>query len=263
MQHFTDYIYLGGNPHEAKRIKYVAKIFYAVARAVRTLGEHYHFLRPRGQREPRTLLPNPTFLPNSPLVGSLMFNNRVGFRHLNSNGKSSSDYRRTIYLAEYEEKRVLVKFCESYSEDAHRTLADEGLAPRLHFCSPIIGGIFMVVMDLIDGRDAHHEFRHRDLPSTVLNDVKLALEKLHDAGLVFGDVRRPNIMVYKSGEKGEEEWRGLLVDFDWAGPIGKSKYPAMINESGAIKWAEGVAPAVEIKKEHDIDMLGKLNLGTD
>ena len=113
-------------------------------------------------------------------------------------------------------------------------------------------------MDLVDGRDAYHEFRHRSLPSTLLNDVKLPLEKLHDAGLVFGDVRRPNIMVYKSGEKGEEKWRGLLVDFD---SVGKLKYPAMLNNS--IDWTEGVAPAAEIKKEHDLDMLEKLNLGAD
>jgi RIO-like serine/threonine protein kinase len=192
-------------------------------------------------------------------MGSLTFRDRVDFHRLNSDGESSSNYRRTIFLAEYEEKTVLVKFCERYGEAAHRTLAAEGLAPKLHFCSLIMGDMFMVVIDLVDGRDAYREFRRRDLPSTVLDDVKLALEKLHDAGLVFGDVRRPNIMVYKSREKGEEEWRGLLVDFDWAGPIGQSKYPAMLNTS--IYWADGVAPAVELKKEHDLDMLAKLNLG--
>jgi hypothetical protein len=30
--------------------------------------------------------------------------------------------------------------------------------------------------------------------STVLNDVKLALEKFYDAELLFGDVRRPTIL---------------------------------------------------------------------
>jgi tRNA A-37 threonylcarbamoyl transferase component Bud32 len=63
----------------------------------------------------------------------------------------------------------------------------------------------MVVMDFVDGRDAYHEFRHRDLPSTALNDVKLVLEKLHDVGFVFGDVRRANIIIFKSQEKAEEE----------------------------------------------------------
>ena len=61
----------------------------------------------------------------------------------------------------------------------------------------------MVVMDLVVGQDAYHEFLHRDLPLTVLNDVKLALERLPDAGLVYRNVRRPNIMVLKSQEKGE------------------------------------------------------------
>jgi hypothetical protein len=262
VQNFTDYVYLGGDPYEAKRINLVAKIFYVVARAIRTLREYYHFLHPRDQREPHTLLPNPTYLPNSPLVGSLVFQNRVDFPRINSDGKSSSNYRRSIFLAEYDEQPVLVKFCESYSEDAHRTLADLGLAPVLHFCSLVIGDIFMVVMDRVNSRDAYDEFRDRDLPSTVLNDVKLALERLHDAGLVYGDVRRPNIMVYKSQEKGEE-WRGLLIDFDWAGPVGKAKYPAMLNKSGDINWADGVAPGAEIKKEHDLDMFEKLNLDAD
>jgi hypothetical protein len=263
VQNFTDYVYLSGDPYEAKRINYVAKIFYVVARAVRTLREQYHFLHPQAQREPHTLLPSPTFLPNSPLLGSLIFTNRVRFDRIKLDGERSIDYRRSIFHAEYEGKPVLVKFCERYSQDAHRTLAAAGLAPALHFCSLITGDVFMVVMDRVDSQDAYHEFRHRELPSTVLNDVKLALEKLHEEGLVFGDVRRPNIMVYKSREKGEEEWRGLLVDFDWAGPVGKTKYPAMLNISGEINWADGVAPAAEVKKEHDLDMLEKLNFGAD
>jgi hypothetical protein len=255
VQKFTDYIYLGGDPYAAKQISYVAKIFYAVAEAVRTLRGYYHYLRLRDRFEDS--MPRPTYLPNSPLVGPLNFNSRFNF-----DGRSSSDYRRTIFRAEYDGKPVLVKFCERYSEDAHKLVADAGLAPALHFCSLITGDIFMVVMDLVVGQDAYHEFLHRDLPSTVLNDVELALEILHDAGLVYGDVRRPNIMVFKSQED-EEVWCGRLIDFDWAGPVGKTKYPGMLNDSGQINWAKGVAPAAEIKKEHDIEMLGKLNVGAN
>jgi len=116
----------------------------------------------------------------------------------------------------------------------------------------------MVVMDLVKGGDAYQEFRYKELPSTVLNDVRLALKKLHDADLVFGDVRRPNIMVYKSQGKGkgDEEWRGLLVDFDWAGPVSKAKYPPMLNMK--ISWANGVAAVTEIEKDHDLEMLKRL-----
>jgi hypothetical protein len=70
-------------------------------------------------------------------------------------------------------------------------------------------------------------------------------------------------MVLKSQEKDEEVWRGRLIDFDWAGPVGKAKYLAMLNDSGQIDWAKGVAPAAEIKKEHDIEMFGKLNPGAN
>jgi hypothetical protein len=256
VQKFTDYIYLGGDPYAAKQINYIAKVFYAVAQAVRMLRSYYYYLCLRDRFEDS--MPSPTFLPNSPLVRFLNFNSRF-----NVDGRRSIDYYRTIFRAEYDGKPVLVKFCEKYSEDAHRLVAAAGLAPTLHFCSLIIGDIFMVVMDLVVGRDAYHKFLHCDLPLTVLNDVKLVLEKLHEAGLVYGDVRCPDIMVFKSQEKDEEIWRGLLIDFDWAGPVGKTKYPAMMNDSGQINWANGVAPAAEIKKEHDIEMLGKLNLGAN
>jgi tRNA A-37 threonylcarbamoyl transferase component Bud32 len=50
----------------------------------------------------------------------------------------------------------------------------------------------------IDGRDSYSEFRHRNLPQTVPDDINRALGKLHDAQLVYGDTRRPNIMVVKN-----------------------------------------------------------------
>jgi len=108
----------------------------------------------------------------------------------------------------------------------------------------IMGNVFMVVTDLVDGRNAYYEFRSCDLPSTVLDDVKLAVEKLHEAEVVHGDIRGFNIMVVKSRGKGEEEWRGLLMDFD-----GRD-----VGEAGGIPCnaEEGVAPVGEIEKKHDL-----------
>jgi hypothetical protein len=83
---------------------------------------------------------------------------------------------------------------------------------RCAFFAIIVGEVFMVGMDLVDGRDAYRAFGHRDL---LLDRVKLGLEELHDADLVFGDVRRPNIMMFKGGGEGEGGWRAELVDFDW------------------------------------------------
>ena len=181
-------------------------------------------------------------------------------------------YRRSLFLAEYKGETVVVKFCERYGEDAHRMLADAGLAPRLRYCSKVAGGVFMVVMDFVDGWDAYSKFKYRDLPRTVLDDVQRALGKLHDAQLVYGDMRRPNIMLVKTPKsqddhdtEGEdvEEWRGLLIDFDWSGHVGEAKYPPTLNTSGEIKWAKGVEPAGEIEQKHDLDMLEKIIRGTD
>ena len=56
-------------------------------------------------------------------------------------------------------------------------------------------------------------------------------------------------MVFKFREKDEEEWHGLLVDFDWGWKCRRSKVPA--NAEYLIDWADGAAPATEITKGHD------------
>jgi hypothetical protein len=129
----------------------------------------------------------------------------------------------------------------------------------------------MVMMDLIDGPDAHQAFQHGDLPPTVLEDVRNALKKLHEAGLVFGDMRRPNIMLVKSRgtyDKDEDvyvegEWHGQLIDFNWSGPVGKARFPPTLNTDGRITWALGVEPGGLIERQHDDDMLGKIVIGID
>ncbi len=157
------------------------------------------------------------------------------------------NYRQSLFLAEYQGRTVVVKFCERYGEDAPRVLANAGLAPRL-------------------------EFRHRDLPQSVLDDIERALGKLHGAMLVYGDMRRPNIMVVKKSkcrnddsdsDSDLDEWRGLLIDFDWSGRVGVVKYPPTLNTCGEIKWAKGVEPATTIRTKHDRDMLERIIDGID
>jgi RIO-like serine/threonine protein kinase len=129
----------------------------------------------------------------------------------------------------------------------------------------------MVIMDLINGPDEHQAFKHGDLPPTVLEDINNALKKLHEAGLVFGDMRRPNIMLVKSRSAydededahGEDEWHGQLIDFNWSGPIGKARYPPTLNNDGRTTWAFGIEPAGLIEKRHDGDVLEKIVIGID
>ena len=48
----------------------------------------------------------------------------------------------------------------------------------------------------------------------------------------------------------------MLIDFDWAGEAGQVHYPHLL--SSAVAWPKGVRTLDLIKKEHDLEMLGKL-----
>jgi serine/threonine protein kinase len=85
----------------------------------------------------------------------------------------------------------------------------------------------------------------------VRHDVRRALDLLHDHGLVFGDLRPPNIMIT---DKGEVE----LIDFDWAGEQGQVRYPSLMWSS--VSWSVGVKWLDIITYAHDDDMFSRLLL---
>ncbi|CAG8637212.1 3198_t:CDS:1, partial [Paraglomus occultum] len=53
----------------------------------------------------------------------------------------------------------------------------------------------------------------------IYNEVKKAIELLHNKDVVFGDLRISNILVRK--EQMEEQVKTVLVDFDWCGIMGE------------------------------------------
>ncbi|KAI0042545.1 hypothetical protein FA95DRAFT_1598422 [Auriscalpium vulgare] len=176
------------------------------------------------------------------------------------------NYVRSLFSAKLGDKPVIVKICERYGEKAHRLLAANGLAPHLHYCVELMGWGKMVVMDEVTGRDASVASWGTPLPVSVKTDVKRAMKILHDARLVFGDLRRPNVMVVSRPRRadGEEDERAkktvleegaMLVDFDWAGDVGLVKYPVVISDdirkSGAQPWGP-------ILFEHDEYMMSVL-----
>ncbi|CAG8815411.1 3563_t:CDS:1, partial [Racocetra fulgida] len=48
---------------------------------------------------------------------------------------------------------------------------------------------------------------------SILKDVKKAIDKLHEENIVFADLRDSNILVNKS----QDQYQGMLIDFNWAG----------------------------------------------
>ncbi|KAK2461366.1 hypothetical protein APHAL10511_006590 [Amanita phalloides] len=151
---------------------------------------------------------------------------------------------------------IVVKFVERYGQGAHEILADQGFAPKLLYYGsphldddePSYGSTFMVVMEYIDGvmfAKAKEEMSE-ELLETVRSDVRSALELLHVRGLVFGDLRPPNVMITKADKV-------KLIDFNWAGVEGQAKYPPIM--SPAIAWPEGVKALAVMRREHDLAML--------
>ena len=109
----------------------------------------------------------------------------------------------------------------------------------------------MVVMEYIDGETLTQIKEETNAQTTekVQLELRRALDLLYDHGMVFGDLRPPNIMIIKANEV-------KLIDFNWAGENGQAKYPYLM--SPGINWPEGVKALALIKTGHDFDMLSKI-----
>ncbi|TFY75892.1 hypothetical protein EWM64_g8122 [Hericium alpestre] len=70
----------------------------------------------------------------------------------------------------------------------------------------------MVVMDYIHGSRPPETQQDYE-------DVEKAISLLHNEDMVFGDIRKPNIIAKPNGG-------AMLIDFDWVGKHQVSKYPA-------------------------------------
>ena len=182
--------------------------------------------------------------------------NRINFRYikpLESDPTCVTFHAKTISCTP---KDVVVKFVYHYGVEAHRLLASKSLAPQLWYHGkvgiqegdPSYGHLRMVVMEYIDGETLD---RVKEIPQMIKEEIRRALDILHNEGHVFGDLRRPNVMITKNKEV-------KLIDFDWAGVHMKSQYPLLISPN--LKWPAGVEALSLMKKEHDDIMLEQLLL---
>ena len=168
------------------------------------------------------------------------------------------------------DRKLVIKFVDRYGVEAHKVLASAGMAPRLLYCglldgktdirsaeshpqgSTKLGGLHvgpmrMVVMEHVEGKTADEE---HTWPRDARDKTAKAIQTLHDASLVFGDLRAPNVMF-----SGNEVF---LIDFDWAGKVDEARYPR--NLSRSVRWPEE-AEELEMKPilmDHDWFMLDQL-----
>jgi hypothetical protein len=134
--------------------------------------------------------------------------------------------------------RICVKFARRYSPHAHRFCASKGHAPQLIAFNPLPGGWNMIVMGVIDisffpFRAGSYQHFMPSIPGILLmkESITTLIKGLHAKGYVHGDVRGANIFVQvPEDHEGTVISNFMLVDFDWAGPVGETRYPLGVNQ---------------------------------
>lgn len=240
MQPLTEYLWLGGDVYNDDRLRSVSRLFAALRISISKLREYYDSLsndagfRPDGfpffrgfQGQTFTYIERLAEDRADKLVYKVKRNNRPG-------------------------RSYVVKFVPMYNAAAHRLFAEHQLAPALHYArtehdnEQTYGGRYMIIMDFVVATSPTHS-----LSEEQFGQVKRALEVLHSADLVFGDLRLPNILITTKKEK------AMIIDFDWCKKAGEGRYPVTLNQEG-IDWPEGVHPYSIMEKQHDLDMLDQL-----
>lgn len=131
---------------------------------------------------------------------------------------------------------VFVKFCRSYHRGAHDLLASKGFAPPVLGLMALPGGWFMVIMRfVVDGCPWDESV------SKTAEALQAAVQVLHQAGFVHGDLRSNNIV-----QDGIH-----TVDFEWAGIADQATYPFFMNHTD-LKWPDGASDGLPITKGHDL-----------
>lgn len=146
-----------------------------------------------------------------------------------------------VFEAKLNDQPVVVKFSRCYGEGAHSLLAEKQLAPKIVSVETLPGGWIAIVMEKVLGV----ALSSRALDDTASSSLKEAVETLHDAGFVHGDLRPQNIMWMTESSK------VCILDFDWAGKAGEAFYPCDINMDENCGWHAGVTPGGVIQLEHD------------
>lgn len=249
IQPLTDFVPLTVNLLVPDQVNRVARFFYALLIAFGRLCRFYQnlALTPSDQR-------------SFPYVREFQYGDKItSFEYIR---QLTDDDTRTIWKARtVDGLNIVVKFVPTYNCDAHEICANVGYAPKLLYYSneeeaKRLGGLRMVVMLYIDGISLDQKHKKGEIKNkfckAIYDDVKSAIQLLHEKDFVFADLRTPNILVFDT--KGSQ--RAMLIDFDWCGRHNVDKYPPSMNPE--LPWPSGVKPCALLNKEHDIFWLGAL-----
>jgi hypothetical protein len=244
VQHLTDYLWIGDDKFGEENLCSIARLFSVLKSTVNTLQDYYDSL-------PTNLEESDSAAPQS--LSGFPFICQYGNIKFTYETRLAEEYPNKILYKAKEDvsgRSLVIKFATRYNAEAHRYLADNNFAPTLRYSGTEdaimtkYGGRFMIVMDFVDGQTIAGSVskKHHD-------KISKSIDLLHSRGLVFGDLRAPNIMI-----QGEAVF---LIDFDWCAGDGEGKYPVTLNQDG-ISWPHSVEPGGLMKKDHDRVMLLRL-----
>ena len=235
----------------------VARLFRALRICIQELNEYYSRLvksmelEPRQQRDTSRMNAQihssepPRLLRPPHMIGPHFTTYKTGEDEvvLEYTGRlESSDMTRALFLADArrgsEVTKVVVKFTYKYGEEGHKLLAEVSQAPKLHHARYEDSvAMWVVVMDYVQGQEVQDVLTD----PVHIASLRAAVTRLHDHGLVFGDLRRPSLLIVED--------RVMLVGFDWCGKENEARYPSDILDT--TNWHSGVQPGAPILKEHD------------
>jgi serine/threonine protein kinase len=164
-----------------------------------------------------------------------------------------------LYICQHihDQKRILVKFVQTYSKDAHLAPAAKDGAPTLLGHRDVLScGWSVVVMELLEEVDWVSGLKISESTEQHMVCDKVR-EHVHRQGFVHGDIRPQNVLV-KHRDTGHGVTLSVrLVDFDWAGETNKVKYPFHVNPDlgYGLKRPSGVKGGGIITTEHDLAMV--------
>lgn len=270
VQKLTDLMWCGeATVYDDSRVYHLARVFTALSFTRKSMEKYYtELVQLEPQPPPPTRpSPHPRFFPYPTQFKEGASTTEFRYIQPFSDGSTNVTFLAETIHGSGPSRKLVIKFVDRYGVGPHRLLADEEMAPKLLFCGRLdgstedegqtddpssglyLGPVRMVVMEWIDGETAA-KTKKDAWPESARERVKEALTKLHKMGLVFGDLRGPNIMFQRNTN------RVLLIDFDWSGQAGVVHYPRHLSKQ--VKWPEGVDDGKEITMEHDLAMLEEL-----
>jgi serine/threonine protein kinase len=221
----------------------VAKYISAFLKLISSLQQYYDALDKSHPSDTAFHFPYPCeYTPLESKKGS----ERRPFRYLRK-----LQPNKLVFLAKQEDDIICVKFVRRYSKEAHLHCASLDAAPALKGFESLPGGWSMVVMEYLDEKS----YKPMSISyRTHIPALHAVIVQFHQAGFVHGDLRSSNILIrHKDGRNPI-----AILDFDWSGKDGKSRYPLGINVT-TIRRPNGVRGGGLISADHDLEMVQFMN----